>query len=231
MTCRDWQHLFQEHLDGADPAGLEEHLRACPDCVAHRPHVRQLLDGIALLGPPVPPPALTDRVTARLCAEAAARRRRRRLTSVVALAAAALLLLALGRVGWPFRGQPAGPVPAGPLAAAPAEPLRDSMAQAGDAVAALTARTATATVDQTTTLLPLVTGAALDPFAVALDGARPEDGPMPMDPPMAPLREASAGVSAGLAPVADSARRAVGLFFRDLPLGSNDPSATLNNPG
>jgi hypothetical protein len=93
------------------------------------------------------------------------------------------------------------------------------MAEAGTAVVSLTSRTASETVDRTSVLFPLIQQTALE----SLD-------PMttPLDPPLEPFREATAGVSAGLAPVADSARRAVGLFLRDLPVGR---PATDKKPG
>ncbi|MBY0229183.1 MAG: hypothetical protein K2W96_07900, partial [Gemmataceae bacterium] len=49
-----------------------------------------------------------------------------------------------------------------------------------------------------------------------------EPGPLPEPPSLGPLADAAGDVQAGLAPVADSARRAVNLFFRDLPMG-RDP--------
>jgi predicted anti-sigma-YlaC factor YlaD len=216
MTCRDWQHLLQAHLDGTTDAGLEDHLRACPDCATQRQAIRRLLDGLALLASPAPPAGLSEHLTARLIAEDRTRRRQRlhrRLVPVLSLAAAALLVVVLGRIFWPGPTAPVDPRPVVRLPDPPAEPLRDSVAQASTAVATLTARTASATVDQTATLLPLVQGAALEPLAVA---------PTPLDPPIQPLREATEGVSAGLAPVADSARRAVNLFFRDLPMGRTE---------
>jgi hypothetical protein len=39
-----------------------------------------------------------------------------------------------------------------------------------------------------------------------------------MEPPTRPLREAGEGVSEGLEPVTTSARRAVDLFLRELPM-------------
>jgi hypothetical protein len=84
------------------------------------------------------------------------------------------------------------------------------MAEAGTAMAALTTRTASETVDQTRSLLPLLPTSTVEVLS---------------EPPLEPLREASEGVSAGLAPVAEHARRAVGVFFRDLPMGRGEPAA------
>ena len=74
-------------------------------------------------------------------------------------------------------------------------------------MAALTTRTADETVAKTKGLLPVVT----DPIPDKID---PET---PTDRPARSLSETGEGVTAGLAPVADSARRAVGLFLRELP--------------
>jgi hypothetical protein len=48
----------------------------------------------------------------------------------------------------------------------------------------------------------------------------PDDLGQPLKPSAEPYREAGAELSAGLDPVANSARRAVGLFLRDLPGGA-----------
>jgi hypothetical protein len=70
---------------------------------------------------------------------------------------------------------------------------------------ALTSRTADEAVGRTRGLLPRVSG-PIAPRAEDLLGA-----------PARTLRGTAAGVTSGLAPLTDSARRAVGLFFRDLP--------------
>jgi hypothetical protein len=215
MSCRTWQQLLQEHLDGAGQGELEHHLQSCPDCAAEQPALRRLLDGIALLAPVSAPAGLTNRITEQLVAEAHLQRRlrqRRLLGSMGMLAAAAALVLAVGiRSWWPSPVTPDLPVTNPSLvkqAEPPAEPFRESLAQASTAVASLTSRAASQTMDQTTSLLPLLPAPRLDPMSAEAASIEP-------------LREASAEVSAGLAPVADSARRAVGLFLRDLPMGRN----------
>src|SRR5690348_8276975 len=103
MTCRAWQQLLQQHLDGGECAALEQHLAGCPDCAAEHLAIRRLLDGLALLPPPVTPPDLSDRLTQRLCEEAKRLRRQRlsrRLLTAAGLAAAALVLLVLGVRAW-----------------------------------------------------------------------------------------------------------------------------------
>jgi hypothetical protein len=231
MSCRAWQDLLQQHLDDAGPPGaLARHLHDCPDCAARRGEVERLLRGLAQLHRPEPPAALADRLTSRLGAEVRARRARawRRLVPRAGLAVAAAVLVALSLWSWwPIVGQPraqkAPPADPGEKQRrdeSPPGPPRDPMAEAGQAVASLGQRTASTTLDRTTTLLPLVRDPALDPLNV----------PAPAEPKLEPLREAADGVSAGLAPVADSARRAVNLFFRDLPMGRPE-AGNVNNPG
>jgi hypothetical protein len=229
MSCHAWQHLFQQHLDGDCAGELERHLHSCPDCAAEQPVLRRFLDGVSMLAPVSGPVGLADQITEQLVKEARRQRRQRQRRLVGAfgmLAAAAVLLVAVGIRSWwghepdaqardnkPDAQAREGekPLPPNPSPRSKeegAKPLRDSLAQAGTAVASLTSRAASETVDQTTSLLPMLPTPTLDP--------------MPAEPAsMEPLREASASVSAGLAPVADSARRAVGLFLRDLPMGRN----------
>jgi hypothetical protein len=229
MTCKTCQYLLQEHLDGAGEAGaLEQHVQSCPDCAGEQQPLRRFLDGVALLTPALPPAGLADRIASEVCAEVSRERRRllrRRLTGLAALAAAASVLVVVGGRRWLPTSPPANPVEPVPSVvqlpereSEPTRPLRDSMAEASTAVAAITTRAANETMDQTASLLPMLPAPTLEPLSA-------------VPAPIAPLREASAGVSAGLSPVADSARRAVGLFLRDLPMGLSDRPAGAKIPG
>ncbi len=217
MSCQLGQELLQRHLDEGEPAdALERHVAGCPECAADWPAVVRLLAGVRLLKPPSPPDGLRETIVGSLLAEArlAARSRWRRVVSLGGLAAAAAVAITLGVwASRPATDRPsslqAGVKPEPAATASIQEPLRESMEQAGSAVAALTSRTASETVDRTTLIVPLVRQTA-PPLA---------DVPAALEPPLEPYREATQGVSAGLAPVADSARRAVGLFLRDLPMG------------
>jgi hypothetical protein len=84
--------------------------------------------------------------------------------------------------------------------------------EAGSAVAALTDRLAGKTREQArllwTVAAPLDAAAPLPDLAAL---------PSPLDPAAQSLREAGQGVSAGLATVAGSARRAVVYFTREIP--------------
>ncbi|MFO0841162.1 MAG: hypothetical protein U0797_02035 [Gemmataceae bacterium] len=204
MTCRACEELLQLHLDGvASPGDLERHLYACPTCAVERLVIERLLDGISRLRPPAVPPDVTERLVAAALAESAVRPepawRRHALAAGFSLAASVVVAITAW-AWWPI----APPLPSisPAVVAAPPSPLRDSVAEAQLAVAALTSRTASETVETTSRLLPSV---ALDPME-------------PTAPAVEPLLAASSGVGAAVAPVADSARRAVGLFLRDLPV-------------
>jgi len=86
--------------------------------------------------------------------------------------------------------------------------IRDTVAEARSALARLRVRTVDQAVDRTRELLPTMEDSLLPPMEL----------PPPLEPPS--LAEAGHGVSAGLEPIADSARRAFSLFRRDLPVGS-----------
>jgi hypothetical protein len=216
MNCRAYHDLLQARLDGAADLAADgaEHLRDCPDCRALAAAARRLDEGLRLMAAPAPPPDLAVRIAARVAL--VHRRARRRVRWGMALALAACVLLALGlRLLW--RGMPASPsVEPGPVVTdkgqsrpdsgppAEAPTLRQSAAEAGTAVAALTGRTAGETVEKTRALLPRVSGPDIPSAELPLPAGRP-------------LREAGEGVSAGLEPVTTSARRAVDLFLRELP--------------
>jgi hypothetical protein len=198
-----WQDLLQEYFDcdrpGAPPS---------PESPADRDALRRLIAGLDRLAPPAPPADLASRIAASLTQEAR-RRRRWRYAPAAGLVAAASLLLVLGtRLAWPPRE-----VPPATTTVIRAEPFRDSLGRAGTALSSLTTRSAESTVENTSSLLPLVNAPTL-PLMPTLE------------PPLEPFVEATAGVSTGLAPVTDSAQRAVRLFLRDLPF-----RPTLQKPG
>jgi predicted anti-sigma-YlaC factor YlaD len=216
MNCRAFHDLLQRRLDGAgdDPAALDGHLKDCPECAGLAAAADRLAAGLRRLAPPAPPPDLTARIVARVLQDRRARRhRRRRWASAGTFAVAASLLLAIGLRAWRPAGQDTPPQPAPPQVAetqpTPSEAgtLQESVAEARSAVAALTSRAAEEAVARTKGLLPDLGRSPLEEIDLA--------------PPLeAPLREAGQSVSAGLEPVADFSRRAVGQFLRDLsPMG------------
>jgi hypothetical protein len=219
MTCRAWEDLLQLHLDGEEPARLWQHLRGCPDCAAHKADVSRLLAAVESLTPAAPPPQLADRLTSGLLNEAKARktaRWRTRAAVLGGLAAAAALLLAFGlwwRPADKTRHQDDPPVVE---RREPPPPLRDNVARASDAVASLTNKTAKDSTKEPSMLLSAVKDST-EPLTRV---------PAPVEPKLdKPMREAADGVTNGLAPVTDSARRAVGLFLRDLSVSKSDKPA------
>ncbi len=216
MNCPDCRERLQQWLDARTREAAvtpDEPPALCPACSEWGAAARRLDRGLRLLALPTPPAFLTGRIVARVAAERRRRRMHLYLTTGIAAAAATLLLGVWLRL--PRENPVPVPSPRPPtLAQAPEPPpepsratLRDSVAEAGSAVAALTTRTADETVAKTKGLLPVVT----DPTLGKIDLEPPPD------PSARSLRETGEGVTAGLAPVADSARRAVGLFLRELP--------------
>jgi hypothetical protein len=205
MTCHDCQELLQQWLDGetvADPA-LAAHLAACEECRALHAAAQRLQAGVRLLPLPLPPAELATRVVCLVLAQQrAARRRRFTLAAAVAVAAAVLLAIFVGYV-LPSRDE-GTPLPPQNIAEQQPEQRRQqeavSLRESMTDIAQLTLRRADETLR---TLLP---------------GANAtETTPSPMSSPVDPLREAGSSVSAGLEPVADSARRAWNLLLRELP--------------
>jgi hypothetical protein len=223
MNCRVSHDLLQQDLDGTPIESPEwlEHLRGCPDCRALAAAARRLQDGLGLSVAPLPPPDLAARIVNRVLLDRRRARRRTRRRWAVSLALAAGLFVALAlRLDW--RGRPAThdgntsestvknetPAPS----AAEAATLRESAAELGGAVATLTSQTADETMGQTRWLVPNLSRAALPKVDLAS-----------IEPPTRPLRGAGEGVSAGLEPVTNSARRAVDLFLRELPPMETEP--------
>jgi hypothetical protein len=216
MNCRAFHDLLQQSLDGTvrDDGAYEAHRRSCPDCAGLQAASLKLLEGVRQMTRPVPPAGLEERITARLLRRQKRFFRGRRVA--IPLAIAACLLIAIGaRLLWPTPPPVSGPAVDGggvvkndnqPPDSAPGG-LRESVTEAGEAVFALTGRAADEAVDSTRWLLPRV---------------NPVAPPQPPQLPVAPLQEAGVGVRDGLAPVADSARRAVGVFLRELPVDFSD---------
>lgn len=217
MNCHTSHDLLQRGLDGTAIESPEwnEHLRHCPECQALVAASRRLKDGLRQLTPPLPPPDLAARIAERVLLDRrrARKRQRRRWTVSLALAASLFVVLLL-RLDW--RGQTSlHPTDNSEATALKEKPrsspadvptLRESAEELSGAVASLTSQTAEETMGQTRWLVPKMSSPSLP--KVDLEA---------IEPPTRPLREAGEGVSAGLEPVANSARRAVDLFLRELP--------------
>jgi hypothetical protein len=215
MNCPDCRDRLQQWLDARTPGAAPPTL--CPACAEWSVAAGRLDHGLRLLAAPAPPSQLASRIVAEVRAR---RRRRVRLTFAAGIVAAAAMVLVAVWFSFPAR-KPATPMGVPSVVAKAREPepsvpsvnLRDSVAQAGSAMASLTSRTADEAVAKTKALLPVV----VDPSPAKLDS-----------PPAAParsLRDTGESVTAGLEPVADSARRAVSLFFRELPPMDANPKA------
>jgi hypothetical protein len=219
MNCQAAHELLQQSLDGTPIESPEwlAHLRACGDCRALTAASHRLQHGLRLLTTPLPPPALGARIAAQVLLERRRARRRARQRWAVSLALAASLFVAVAlRLDW--RGRPAefeahAPIPVAKNAPTPqaktetTPTLRESATELGAVFAALSNQTADETVGQTRRWVANVSGPTL-----------PKVDLTAMEVPARPLREAGEGVSEGLEPVTTSARRAVGLFLRELPM-------------
>ncbi len=211
--CAAALDLLQRQLDGDGPdptPEVEAHLHECASCRGRFLAARDLQIALALAAPVQPTPLQTDRILLAVQRDWH-RQRRRRWLRAGALAAAAVLAVWLA---WP-RPQvptPAPPAPQSPdiVQQAPAPeppPLRQSVTAAGEAMVALTRRAAQTAVGEGRLVLP--------PVAVPPDlTAAAKDA---LDPAARPLGDAGQALANGFEPVATSARRAVTLFWRDLP--------------
>ncbi len=219
MNCEHCHDRIQQRLDGCDgvdAAEVQRHLAECARCAALYAASQRLSRGLHLLTPPRPPLDFTDRLVTAVLTDRRAQRQHARLR-VAAYALAASLLIAATTVGMVVSGwSPFGKTTSLPSIVhhqqpAPEEPkpkpsVRESMTDAGSALASLTTRTADETVGQTRLLVPMMTGPSLDDL----------DMPPGVEPTKSYL-EASQGVTVALEPVTNSAQRAVNLFRRDLP--------------
>lgn len=215
MKCADIEELVQQRLDGASaPLVDESHLSQCAGCRELWSACGRLEAGLQQFTPPEVPPGLGDRVVFQFLLEQR-QARRRTVIGVTALAASMLLVAFLLRP-WADHGKPAPVENPPPIAKVetpepPSTPgsVEESVGEASAAIVALVGKTAGETVGPSRLLMPDALALASNPMTDTWSDT--------LVPPAEPLREAGRGVSAGLEPVASSARRAVNLFWRDLP--------------
>jgi len=223
MNCRDFRDWLQADLDGESalsPAEFGEHLSACPACERLHAASARLKQGLRLLAPPPVPAGLLDRVLGEVLADRRRRQRWRfRLSGALALTASVLVIALAGQL-LP-QSAPLSRVPNGAVVVKPVPPsvpsIRETVSEASSAVAGLTAWTVDQAVDRTRMLLPPMDDSLLPPMELQ----------QPLEPPARSLVETGQGVSAGLEPIADSARRAIALFRRDLPPLGTDKKPEL----
>jgi hypothetical protein len=223
MKCPECDDLLRQRLDGlaaADREALEMHLASCISCRDWHQAAQRLEEGLRALPRPIAPACLTERIVRQVIADRRERSRWQRRSVAVAAAACLLLtpltvsLLGLmtGRTPAPESSRQAATRPADRHAPPPPTSLRDSVEEAGSAVASLTDRLAGQTREQARHLWTVA--APLD-----MPGVLPGLSALqtPLDPATQSLRDAGQGMSAGIATVASSARRALSCFARELP--------------
>jgi hypothetical protein len=216
MACNKFQNAVQQFLDGrTDAFDLEcaAHRSGCAACQADYLAALRLARGVQLLEKPFPPSGFLDRVSAAVLADEirpSTRGAARRWLEVLAVAASLMLFISLGMR---FISHSKTPPPAAPeVATIPDQnpmALDQSFAEASSAVASLGRRTADQAIEPARRLIAT---AADTPVLKAEPVA---DVVKPADEALAPIRE---GAAKSFEPVANSARRAVSLFMRDLTL-------------
>jgi len=201
--CEPALQALQRRLDGESTRlspDVEAHLEFCPDC---RERFRLARSLIAVFPPRYdaaePSSVWTDHLVGDIVADGR-KRRIKRLGVAWALAAGVLAAVWLNR-------------PASSISSVNSLPLvrndthtpdlRADFVEAGSALARLTRRAAAETVGQGRVLVPPVE------VPLALD--------IRLEPAARPLDLARQGLSEGFEPVATSARRAVSMFWQDLP--------------
>jgi hypothetical protein len=214
--CDDW---LQDLLDGNEPGdAVLEHLSACPECRELHDSAVALRQGLALLPPPAEAPDdLSDRVVTAVLFDRKRRQKARRLIARVAALAAGVLLAVLLTEAQPRpRDDRVTVSPPSPKREERMPSLRQSVARAGSVVGEVASRKLDEALESTRGLWPVVDSSSLPAMDIK----------MPLESTARPLQTATQGVSAGLEPVAGSARRAFALFVRDL-----SPGASMAKPG
>ena len=223
MNCAQSQNLLQQRLDGLAPPDAEQldlHLQTCPACRALESAVSQLQFGLRLLTPPCPPRRLAGQVASCLLEDHRRRQHRKRhLLAWGSLAAAVLIGLNLAShllgpivptektLPDPVKAMVKNVSPKDTDEPAEAATSQESATEIDFAMARAASHTADATVAQARNLLPLALRSTLPDLQAP---------PASLEPPVRSLQQAGQGITNGLSPVANSARRAVDLFWRDL---------------
>jgi hypothetical protein len=209
MTCHEFQELLQRRMDGegsADSVELAAHLSACAECQALQGAARRFEAGMRRLRQPMPSADLTNRIVRQVLGYRRAARRSSLVRAATALAAVIVFALLVGM--WanqrnnnePTLQQNSFVQEQPEQATEPVATVGPSLRESMTGVAQLTIRSADETMRN---LLPGTPANA--------------DGPSPLSSSVASLREAGNNVTTGLEPVADSAKRALDLFLREIP--------------
>lgn len=211
MNCPEAQEVLQRYLDAEplnDPSALHLHLESCTDCRERFAAAKRLRDVLGAFPESPVSPAWTDHTVTHMLADQRRRLTRQRWLAGSALAASMLLMIS-GYLWFRMSGPVTiaeRPGPPAPLDDPPV--LTRSLKEARRELAALTERIGDQITEQTQ-VLPAATILPLEMTPVSW---------MPFERPLSSLsqslRQSKRGVSAGLDPVADGARRALTYFLR-----------------
>jgi len=221
MNCPESRDLLQRRLDSSAfsnvhmPA-LERHLAGCRPCRELHTAATRLREGLAQLCRAEPAIDLSERIQNKVLQ--ARRQSTRRLALAAAVAASLLLAFMLysrrtTSVDAPGpsteRAHLVVPRQSAPL------PLNENALEVGHAVASLAQRTAGEAVGQSRLLFPFIAPGELGQAEAVAKGDSPVASAS-RDEPANTLQEFTLGVSQGLEPVTNSARRALDLFLREV---------------
>jgi hypothetical protein len=226
MNCLECQNLLQQRLDGATTLlapDLDSHLAQCSSCRQLHLSGNVLLKGLKALPAPMAPMDFTKRLAAAVMKDRQLRRGRRRVRLVITAALAACLLIMT------FAGYALLPVHRDTdfhpeivakkdsqenVRKATTPPrLTQSVDEARQAFASLSERWAENAQKQTKLLL------AATPLPMSeIDVLPAGSAALELEPAAKSLQQAGQGVADTLQPVAQTARRAVAYFVRDLPV-------------
>jgi hypothetical protein len=230
MTCREFERLWQETLDG--PAGfdgardrcLAAHAARCVGCLEAGRRYETLRQALLAWSPAAPPAGFADRVLAAGAGRTLRRvNRLPRVESWVGYAAAAVLVIAAGLALGARHAPPAPPARShAPVSTRP-RPLTDALAEATSATLDL-ARAASAPAARTGQRVLLTATPADLPTASAADLV-----PEP-DPASGAFQEVGHRVNAGVRPLSGSARSAFGFLLRPARPGDRNPPAARSEP-
>jgi hypothetical protein len=220
MTCEQFLNALQNRLDHShdDSPEASLHVADCSVCRSWQAAADQLEAGVPLFRTTISSPMLTERIVAQVMAERKRRIRRERMRWTVGALAASVALAFMTSAIVPrlvskqknqLIDTSASVKAASQGMELPAKSSApDRMSEASMAVASLSAMAKEQTLKQTQLFMPVATAPLpFDKLTV----------PQAFDGSTESLREAGKGVSEGLKPVTDSARRAWDLLLREIP--------------
>jgi hypothetical protein len=222
MNCERFQNSLQNSLDGL-PENLSpdvlRHVASCSDCRALQAASQRFEAGVLLLQSSRISSRLPDQIVKQILSERIISIRRQRMRWVVGVLAASIALALTATAVAPrlFNARGKQSIDPDMMAIKPNPIEKESTAnpstpnrvsEAGLAVASLSNLAKEETLKQTRLFMPVAT--ATLPFENL-------SVPQPFQAPADSLREAGKGVSEGLQPVTNSARRAWDLFLREVP--------------